>query len=160
MLESKESLSVIKVPKEVNPLYLEIVMVLQGVGESLDLLKKKQAKYSRKELKQLISLFNALDRIRITVDSVRGIRVPRDKDYSLLQSAFDALVQLAYAPSLVRELSSCVANSIASNTAYNQCLEEVRQSNLTMQCGLYGEVVYDGMKCIPLDSEMERGSVS
>lgn len=160
LLESKESLSVIKVPKKVNPLYLEIVMVLQAVGESLDLLKKKQAKYSRKELKQLISLFNALDRIRISADSVRGIRVPRDKDYSLLQSAFDALVQLAYAPSLVRELSSCVAHVIASNTAYNQCLEEVRKSNLTMQCGLYGEVVYDGTKCIPLDSEMERGSAS
>lgn len=96
-----------------------------------------------------LSTIDTLLAIKRSMDNL--VPIKEAKDFSRLQFVTDSLGKLQILTSISKDLANSLKSKDASMCNMKSLKEEIKCANSVYSCAIYGEVMFDGKKCIPID---------
>lgn len=130
---------------EFDSVTLDKVALLAKLLKLLDTLAgiKEVSKSSVKKIDLLAKLCN----LGIATANVTPVQF---KDYKVITAKLNELLKVTRVVKSLDKYSTQMLSLAQSQERYLGILEKIKQSNCTMQCGIYGEVIFDGEHCTPI----------
>lgn len=79
------------------------------------------------------------------------VTIKEAKDFSRLQFVTDSLGKLQILASVSKDLANSLKSKDTSACNMKSLKEKIKRANSVYSCAIYGEVMFDGKKCIPID---------